>query len=155
MHEQAMLEDMADVPVNRWPTLAYVNTALGLAGLGAAVILMATGHPDLAFLSAIASSGVVLLPVTFANAYYRPRAADIDESAERREADERRTGYFWGLFAALGFLALCYFVKTWPLAYDAEVVFSQSDLHATFWIALLMTQTIPEIYRVWRTQPPN
>jgi len=148
MHEQAMVEDAADILVDRWSVASYVTTTLGIAGIGAAIIFLALGHLWLAPLIALASWLVVLLPATSTNPHDRQNVSNADGSAESRYA------LAFGGSVALVFLGGCYIVKTWSLAYDADVVFSQMELRAAMWIILPMIQVVPLAYRVWRTAPP-
>ena len=94
MHEQAMLEDLADTPADRWSAFAYVITALGLAGIGVAIFFLAIGRVYIAELIGFASWAVVLLPTSFANVHGRPSASNSDGSPESRNA------FSWGWFAA-------------------------------------------------------
>jgi len=147
MPKQTMVVDAADIPADRWSAFAYVITALGLAGIGAAIIFLAIGRVHLAELIALASWAVVLLPTAFANEHGQPSASNSDGSLGSRDAS------FWGAFAAFSFLWGCYVFKTWSLAYDADVVFSQPELRTGLWITLSMLQTVPRAYRIWFTVP--
>lgn len=147
MSKQAMIVNTADIPADRWSVSAYVITALGLAGIAAAIIFLAIGRVHLAELIALASWAVVLLPTAFANAHGQASASNSDGSLGSRDAS------FWGALAVFSFLWGCYVVKTWPLAYDADVVFSQSELRTGLWITLSMLQTVPRACRIWFTAP--
>ena len=146
MHDQAMSEDIAHTPIGRWSITDYVVTALGSVGIIAAILFLASGRASLAWGIAILSSAAVLLPTLVPNTH-EPAAPPRDGSI----AGERAVGLGWG--SAGVFLAICYFVKIWPLDHDASVVFSQLELRAAFWISLSLSQTVPRIYRVWRTSP--
>jgi hypothetical protein len=152
MHEQAMIEDTTDTP-DRWSVSAYVTTALGLSGIGAAIIFLAMGYTDLASLIALVSCGVVLLPPVPANAYGRQYGRPGAPNDHGSPDDQKAT--LFGLSMVFTFLATCYFVKIWPLAHDADVVFSQSELRTALWITLSMIQVLPRAYRIWHTAPPE
>ena len=147
MHDRTMSDNIADAPIDRWSTTAYVITALSSAGIIAAILFLASGRPSLAWGIAILSLAVVLLPNPSARTQGQPVPSQRDESV----AGERAFGLGWGSVGV--FLAICYFIKTWSLDHDASVVFSQLELKAAFWISLSLTQTVPRIYRVWRTAP--
>jgi len=109
-------------------------------------LLLASGRASLAWGLAILSCAVVILPTVIPNTHeqaFSPRDGSL--------AGERALALGWG--SAGAFLAICYFVRTWSLAHDASVVFSQLELKAAFWISLSLTQIVPRIYRVWCTTP--
>jgi len=146
MHDQVMSDDIADAPIGRWSTTNYVITAIGSAGIIATFLLLASGRASLAWGLAILSCAVVILPTVIPNTHeqaFSPRDGSL--------AGERALALGWG--SAGAFLAICYFVRTWSLAHDASVVFSQLELKAAFWISLSLTQIVPRIYRVWCTTP--
>ena len=146
MHDQAMSDDIADVPIGRWSTTAYVSTALGSASIIAAILFLASGRASLAWGFAVLAWAAVILPTAVPNTH-EPAASPRDGSM----VGERAVGLGWGSVGV--FLAICYLVKTWSLAHDASVVFSQLELKAAFWISLSLIQTVPWIYRVWCTAP--
>ena len=147
MQDQAIGYDNSGVPADRWSAWAYVITGLGLAGILVAILLLATGRSHSAEFVAIVSFAVQLIYSRLATGYGQARASENDGSVESLRAA------ISGLFAALAFLAICYWANIWPLTGDAPVTFSHSGLGATFWIAVSMIQSIPRAYRIWRTSP--
>ena len=147
MQDQAIGYDSSDAPANRWSAWAYTLTGLSLLGTIVAILLIAMGRVHAAEFAALISWAVALV-------YGQVDGLDRRNAGDNGRSAEDARGASLGWLAALLFLGACYYVTVLPLSHDAPVVFSQSALHAVFWIVLSMIWSIPQAYRVWRTSPP-